>query len=83
MDVGVWLRGLGLGQYEAGFRSNAIAGNVLADLTDRDLEKFGQPLGDRRRLLKSIAGPAGRRRLRQDPNPPKPLDRADTRLKST
>ena len=29
MDVGGWLRGLGLGQYEAVFRDNAIDADVL------------------------------------------------------
>jgi class 3 adenylate cyclase/predicted ATPase len=55
MDVGGWLRSLGLGQYEANFRDNKIDVDVLADLTDGDLEKLGLPLGDRKRLLKAIA----------------------------
>jgi class 3 adenylate cyclase/tetratricopeptide (TPR) repeat protein len=59
MDVGGWLRGLGLGEYEAKFRDNKIDADVLADLTDGDLEKLGLPLGDRKRLLKAIAGLAG------------------------
>jgi class 3 adenylate cyclase/predicted ATPase len=54
MDVGGWLRNLGLGQYEANFRDNKIDVDVLADLTDGDLEKLGLPLGDRKRLLKAI-----------------------------
>jgi class 3 adenylate cyclase/predicted ATPase len=60
MDVGSWLRSLGLGQYGAAFTENAIAADVLLDLTDSDLEKLGVPLGDRKRLLKAIAslGPA-------------------------
>ena len=45
MDVGVWLRSLGLGQYGAAFSENAIAADVLPDLTDGDLEKLGVPLG--------------------------------------
>jgi hypothetical protein len=32
MDVGGWLRSLGLGQYEANFRDNKIDVDVLADL---------------------------------------------------
>jgi class 3 adenylate cyclase/tetratricopeptide (TPR) repeat protein len=59
MDVGGWLRSLGLGQYEAAFRDNVIGADVLADLTDGDLEKLGLPLGDRKRLLKAIAGLTG------------------------
>ena len=60
MDVGEWLRGLGLGGYEARFRADKIDADVLADLTDGDLEKIGLPLGDRKRLLKAIAGLAPR-----------------------
>ena len=41
MDVGDWLRSLGLGQYEAAFRENEIDAEVLPDLTDADLEKLG------------------------------------------
>src|SRR5271155_5571744 len=55
MDVGDWLRSLGLGQYEALFRENEIDAEVLADLTDGDLEKLGVPMGHRKRLLKAIA----------------------------
>jgi class 3 adenylate cyclase len=55
MDVGGWLRGLGLGQLEATFRESEIDFDVLPDLTERDLEKLGVPLGHRKRLLKAIA----------------------------
>ena len=55
MDVGSWLRSLGLEQYEALFRENDIDAEVLGDLTDADLEKFGVTLGHRKRLLKAIA----------------------------
>lgn len=55
MDVREWLHGLGLGQYGQKFRDNKIDADVLADLTDGDLEKLGIPLGDRKRLLKAIA----------------------------
>jgi class 3 adenylate cyclase/predicted ATPase len=54
MDVGVWLRGLGLGQYEATFRESEIDIDVLPELTEPDLEKLGVPLGHRKRLLKAI-----------------------------
>ena len=56
MDVGGWLRGLGLGEYEAKFRDNKIDADVLADLSNDDLEKLGLPLGDSKRLLRAIAG---------------------------
>src|SRR5271165_1142390 len=55
MDVAVWLRGLGLEQYETQFRENDIDAEVLSDLTDGDLEKIGVSLGHRKRLLKAIA----------------------------
>ena len=54
MDLGDWLRSLGLGQYEAAFRENAIERSVLPDLTDQDLEKLGVLLGHRRKLLRAI-----------------------------
>jgi class 3 adenylate cyclase len=55
MDVGDWLRGLGLGQYETLFRQNDIDAEVLSELTEGDLEKFGVSFGHRKRLLKAIA----------------------------
>ena len=59
MDVGDWLRSLGLKQYEAIFRENAIDAEVLPDLTDQDLEKLGVLLGHRRKLLRAIANLQG------------------------
>jgi class 3 adenylate cyclase/predicted ATPase len=56
MDVGEWLRGLGLERYETVFREHAIDMDVLADLTDAELAQTGVPLGDRKRLLRAIAG---------------------------
>jgi class 3 adenylate cyclase len=55
MDVGAWLRGLGLGQYESTFRESEIEADVLPELTEIDLEKLGLPLGPRKRILKAIA----------------------------
>ena len=59
MDVAVWLRGLGLEQYETLFRENDLDAEVLSDLTDGDLEKIGVSLGHRKRLLKAVAALAG------------------------
>ena len=39
MDVGVWLRGLGLETVRGAVRENDIDAEVLPDLTDGDLEK--------------------------------------------
>jgi class 3 adenylate cyclase/predicted ATPase len=55
MDVGVWLRSLGLGRYETVFREHVIDIDVLADVTDGELAQIGVALGDRKRLLKAIA----------------------------
>src|SRR5215831_819147 len=55
MDIETWLRGLGLQQYVAAFRDNAIDAEILPELTDADLEKLGVVLGHRKRLLKAIA----------------------------
>ena len=63
MDVGGWLRNLGLDQYEATFRANEIDADVLPELTEIDLEKLGVPLGHRKRLLKAIAGLAAPEKL--------------------
>ena len=55
MDLGGWLRSLGLEQYEAAFRENAIDGAVLPDLTEDHLREMAIPLGARIKLLKAIA----------------------------
>src|SRR5215472_4420129 len=55
MDIGGWLRSLGLEQYEPVFRENEIDSEVLSELTESDLEKLGLPLGHRKRVLKAIA----------------------------
>ena len=56
MDVVVWLRSLGLGQYEALFRENDIDETVLPNLTAEDLRELGvASLGHRRKLLDAIA----------------------------
>ena len=68
MDVGSWLRGLGLGQYEAAFRENAIDDTVLPNLTAEDLKDLGVGIvGHRRKLLDAIAA------LRADASAKAPL----------
>jgi class 3 adenylate cyclase len=55
MDVGVWLRSLGLGEYEDKFRDNRIDADILTQLTADDLKDIGvSAVGDRRRLLAAI-----------------------------
>src|SRR5690348_7683770 len=56
MDVGGWLRNLGLAQYEALFRASEIDADILPELTEVDLEKLGVPLGHRKRLFRAISG---------------------------
>src|SRR5215212_261725 len=73
-DVAAWLRGLGLGRYEAAFRDNDIGADVLPELTADDLREIGvASVGDRRRLLAAIAalrGPAPPSRTPGDGPPP-------------
>jgi len=71
MDIGEWLRSLGLEQYEAAFRDNAVSEKVLPSLTVEDLKDLGVGMvGHRRMLLDAIAA------LRADSNlktlPPAP-----------
>jgi hypothetical protein len=47
MNIGGWLQGLGLEQYEAVLRENAIDVDVLHDLTEDHLREMGLPLGAR------------------------------------
>src|SRR5258708_19735487 len=55
MDVGAWLRDLGLERYEASFRDNDIDAGVLPELTADDLIGLGvSSIGHRRKLLAAI-----------------------------
>ena len=56
MDIGNWLRGLGLERYAQAFRDNEIDVDLLPNLTADDLKDLGVTLvGHRRRLLDAIA----------------------------
>ena len=56
MDIGGWLRSLGLEEYEEVFRENKITEKVLPKLTAEDLKELGvTALGHRRILLDAIA----------------------------
>jgi class 3 adenylate cyclase/predicted ATPase len=60
MDVVVWLRGLGLGRYEAAFRENEIDETVLPHLTHETLKELGvAAVGHRLKLLDAIAALGG------------------------
>jgi class 3 adenylate cyclase/predicted ATPase len=71
MDVGGWLRRLGLEQYEAAFRENEIDDTVLPSLTAEDLKDLDVGfVGHRRKLLDAIAA------LRAKASAPTPLSNA-------
>jgi class 3 adenylate cyclase/predicted ATPase len=56
MDLGRWLRSLGLEKYEAAFRENEIDETVLPGLTHETLKELGvKAVGHRLRLLDAIA----------------------------
>src|SRR5580700_859487 len=56
MDVGGWLRSLGLERYGAAFRENEIDWTVLPNLTAEDLKDLGVGIvGHRRKILDAIA----------------------------
>jgi class 3 adenylate cyclase/tetratricopeptide (TPR) repeat protein len=56
MDIGAWLRNLGLERYEPAFRENEIDAEVLPRLTPEDLTALGvTAIGHRRKLLDAIA----------------------------
>ena len=56
MDIGGWLRSLGLERYEAAFRENEIDEAVLPSLTHETLKELGvTAVGQRLKLLDAIA----------------------------
>src|SRR3954451_18162706 len=68
VDVGKWLKSLGLEQYEAAFRENDVDAEVLPTLTADDLKELGvAAVGHRRQLLVAITA------LRPAEPPPEPL----------
>src|SRR6516165_2576743 len=71
MDIGGWLRRLGLQRYEQAFRENEIDLRVLPELTADDLKELGvAAIGHRRLLLKAIADlAAGARRAAAEDMP--------------
>ena len=64
MDIGQWLRGLGLQSYEQAFHDNGIDLDVLPRLTADDLKEIGVlAVGHRRKLLDAIGMLGATRRL--------------------
>jgi SAM domain (Sterile alpha motif) len=75
LDIDAWLRSLGLEQYEAAFRDNAIDEKVLPRLTAEDLKDLGVGLvGHRRTLLDAIAVLRGDRNEKELPSEALPPD---------
>ena len=60
MDIGDWLRCLGLGKFEAAFRENEIDETVLPNLTHETLKELGvTAVGHRLKLLDAITALRG------------------------
>ena len=56
MDVGAWLRELGLERYEQAFRDNDVDAEILPNLSAEDLRDIGvNSVGHRRKLLGAVA----------------------------
>jgi len=56
IDIGQWLRGLGLQSYEQAFHDNGVDFDVLPRLTADDLKEIGiAAVGHRRKVLDAIA----------------------------
>src|SRR5215813_1746799 len=71
MDIGGWLRRLGLERYEQAFRANEIDLRVLPELTTDDLKELGvAAIGHRRKLLAAIAALGERGPLPPPGTPP-------------
>jgi class 3 adenylate cyclase len=77
LDIGQWLRDLGLQSYEQAFRDNGVDLDVLPRLTADDLKEIGvAAVGHRRKILDAVAALA---RAAPMANGPKAPDRAERR----
>ena len=73
MDVGAWLKSLGLEQYAAAFHENGVGEEDLRHLTAEDLQDLGvTAVGHRRRLLVAIEALRLKSMLAGDPVPSSP-----------
>ena len=68
-DVREWLRRHNLEQYADAFEANDIGIDILPELSEHDLEQLGLSLGNRRRLLKAVAGRAAEAASPQQESP--------------
>ena len=55
MDIGGWLKRLGLERYESVFAANDVDFDVLRMLSEKDLQDLGLSLGHRKKLLKALS----------------------------
>ena len=56
MDIGAWLRELGLERYEKAFHDSAIDAEILPNISAEDLRDIGvTSVGHRRKLLGAVA----------------------------
>jgi class 3 adenylate cyclase len=69
-----WLRANKLEQFADLFEASDIDLDVLPELSEADLEKLGLSLGNRRRLLKALAGPDSPAPKLKSPNLDAPTD---------
>ena len=77
MDIGDWLRSLGLERYQAAFRENEITEKVLPNLTAEDLKDLGVGIvGHRRTLLDALAA------LRADEGAKQPITESPSKVET-
>jgi class 3 adenylate cyclase len=74
-EISDWLERLGMTEYAQRFAENKIDLSALRYLTDQDLKDIGVALGDRRKMLASIAELTSQPAMRQA----KPQDTAERR----
>jgi class 3 adenylate cyclase len=77
VDLGDWLRSLGLERYEAAFRENEINDAILPTVTAEDLKDLGIDIvGHRRKLLNAIAA------LRTDADSKQPIGESRSKVET-
>ena len=74
-----WLRRHNLEQYADALEANDIGMDILPELSERDLEQLGLSLGNRRRLLKAVAGRAAEAASPQQESPAQAASDAERR----
>ena len=76
MDIGQWLRDLGLQSYEQAFCDNGVDLDVLRRLTAEDLKEIGvSAVGHRRKILHAVGELAAARAQAADPTVPHRAER--------